>query len=234
MSDTRPAQLPLAVGLSSRASFENFVVGANREAIVAVEAQCSGTTQGLLYLWGSSGTGKSHLLEAACRQITEIQEAAAYLPLHQADAWGPGILSGLSSLRLVCLDGLERVAGQADWEEALFHFLNQAEAAGTRIIAAARLAPTALDCGLPDLASRLAAGLVIRLSVLDDAERSTLLQAHARERGFSLSPEVAQYLLRRQSRDLHALLALLDSVDRNSLAAQRRVTIPFLREMLED
>lgn len=230
----RPTQLPLAVGLSSRASFENFVVGANQEAVAAVEAHCSGVNQGLLYLCGNSGTGKSHLLEAACRRVSGMNAAAAYLPLHESDTLGAGILSGFSSLRLVCLDGLERVAGQADWEEALFHFLNQAEAAGARVIVAARPAPATLGCQLPDLSSRLAAGLVIRLSVLDDAQRCTVLQAHARERGFSLAPEVAQYLLRRQSRDIHSLLALLDSIDRSSLAAQRRVTIPFLKEMLGD
>ncbi len=234
MSDVRPTQLPLAVGLASRASFENYVVGANGEAVAAVEAQCSGASQGLLYLWGASGTGKSHLMEAACRRVSEAQGAAAYLPLHEADTLGSGMLSGFSSLRLVCLDGLERVAGRADWEEALFHFLNQAEATDTRVIIAAQYAPVALGCGLPDLVSRLAAALVIRLSVLDDAERCAVLQAHARERGFSLSSEVVRYLLRRQSRDLHSLLALLDSIDRSSLAAQRRVTIPFLKEMLGD
>ena len=111
---------------------------------------------------------------------------------------------------------------------------NALESAGTPLLAADRSPPGRLGLELPDLASRLASGPVLRLAVPGEDELERVLVARARERGFDLSPQVAGYLVTRERRDVRHLLALLDRLDRHSLAARRAVTIPFVRALLED
>jgi len=132
---------------------------------------------------------------------------------------------------LVCLDGVEAVAGRRDDEVALFHFHNRARAAGARVIYAASAMPTALPLVVPDLVSRLEQCTRLALAPLDEAGRRDVLVRRANRRGLELDEAVLDYLFRRVGRDLGTLTALLDRLDRESLAAQRRITVPFLRQM---
>ncbi len=227
-------QMPLGITLADHSGFTNFHAGADLTAVRAVQALAAGDDDGILYLAGPRGTGKSHLLQAACRQATESGERAAYVPLSQVLDPGPGVLEGLESLDLVALDELEAVAGRRDWESALFNLVREAIDRRQRLLVAGNASPGALDWQLPDLASRLASGPVFRLHSLDDQGLLDALTLRARHRGLELPPEAARYLLRRQSREPATLFALLDELDVASLAAQRRLTIPFLREVLSD
>lgn len=224
------AQLPLALRLDPGATFDSFHPGANQGALSQVRASAAGPAW--LYLWGAAGTGKTHLLNAACHAAGDAGRTACLVPLDRSDGWAPDALAGLQGISLVCLDGVNAVAGRRDWEEALFHLLNGLREAGASVLMASRGRPGAMEVTLPDLKSRLGWGTLLRLKALDDDDKLAALRLRARQRGLDLPDEAAGYLLRRVARDTHSLFALLERLDAASLAAKRRLTVPFLREVL--
>ena len=220
-------QYPLAFAAGEPPSFDNFVPGPNREAVAMVQRLAAGRGERYLYLGGAAGTGKTHLLAAAVRAAGGFYLSPAEPGLR------PDMMEGLESAPLVGLDEAGAAAGRPQWERALFRLFNDLEDAGARLVAAGRAPPARLGLVLPDLASRLASGPVLRLAALPDAELERVLLARARGRGFELSPRVAAYLVTRERRDARHLLSLLDRLDRHSLAAHRRITIPFARSLLD-
>lgn len=226
-------QLPLGIRLNPGISFSRFIPGSNAQALAALQSAVPGHENSFLFLWGGKGTGKSHLLQAACHQADALNLQMAYIPLLQAHSFSAAILEGLELFDLVCLDDVEQIAGLPDWEQALFNLFNCLRDNGARLLVTANCSPTALEVALPDLASRLSWGLSYRLYPLSEEETIEALLQSAAERGLKLPTETAHYLLKHCPRDMGSLLEILDQLDRASLAAQRRLTIPFVRTQLE-
>jgi DnaA family protein len=225
-------QLPLGVRLAETARFDGYVAGPNREV---VERLAGASPPRWLWLWGRTGTGKSHLLQAACSALGEQGGTAAYLDLETAAS--PGLLEGFEALDLVCLDGLERVSADVDWNAAIFRLYalmqdGQADRPG-RLYVASTAPPASLRFRLPDLRSRLLAAPVHQLLELDEGGRIAALELRARRRGLALPRESATWLVHRMPRDMHSLCAVLDRLDQAALVAQRRLTVPFLRQVLD-
>lgn len=221
-------QLPLGISIRPSVDFGSYIPGRNGEAVSRLRTP----QDPFIYLWGESGSGKSHLLQAACLQAHDEERLPAYLPLKSKQEIDPEMLVGLESYALVCLDDLEQVAGQATWERAIFNLFNLLREHGGQLIVSADRPPSALPVELPDLASRLTWGPCYQLLALNDEERLELLLSCAERRGMSMSVETASFLLQRTPRDIHFLTHLMDRLDTASLAAQRRLTIPFVREIL--
>ena len=226
------SQLPLEIGLSDPPSLQNYLSGPNAEALTALDSVVSGTGPRLLYLWGRPGTGKTHLLHAVCRALGSRRHGFAFVPLLDPTVV-PEMLDGLESAELIVIDDLQSVAGRSPWERALFRLYNESERLQRRWLVAGAANLPALDFGLADLRSRLAAGLSIQLRELSDSEREQALRCRAEQRGFELSAEVVEYLMRRYPRGMHELVGLVERLDRSSLAAGRRVTVPFVRNLLD-
>lgn len=218
-------QLALGVRLRDDATFASFVTGENGELVAAL-----GAGGPHLWLWGAPGCGKTHLLQAAC---TAAGGPAAYLPLGRAALLPPQALAGYEAARLLCLDDADAVAGDGDWERALFGLFNACADLRTRLVFAARAAPRSLPWVLEDWRSRAAACVVYQVRELDEAGRVEALRRRAALRGIELPPETVDYLMKRTARDLRSLITVLDALDEASLAAQRRLTVPFIRAALE-
>lgn len=227
-------QLPLALMTPERVELDLFVAGPNTELCDRLRALAAGERGACLYLWGGNGTGKSHLLQAVCHAAGEQGMRCAYLPLVDLLPHGCEILDGLDTFDLVAVDDLQAIGGQRDWEQALFNFYNQMQENGGSMLFAAKVSPRGLALQLPDLVSRLGWGLVFRLQPLSDPDRREVLIRRASARGFELPAEVADYLLRRTSREITELIGLMDRLDTAQLAAQRRLTIPFVKTLLVD
>lgn len=226
------AQLPLALRFPPDQRFETFVA-APAGALAQVRALAGGEAADWLYLAGPAATGKTHLALAACAHAQALGRRVAYLPLAAAAGRLGDALSALQEYDLVALDGLDAVAGRAGDELALFDFHNRARDAGTGLLYAARAMPGELPAGLPDLRSRLAQCTRIRLAPLGDDGRREVLRLRAQRRGLQMNDAAIDWLLKRADRDLASLTGLLDRLDRESLAAQRRITVPFLRQVLD-
>ena len=219
-------QLALGVRLRADAVFDSFWPGPNGEIVAALRAPS--TTP--LWLWGAAGSGKTHLLQAVC---AATGESAAYFPLTRSLALPPEALAGFERSGVLCIDDADAVAGDLAWERALFRVFNEAAELRTRLIFAAAAPPRQAEWRLEDWRSRAAASVVYQLRELDDAGRIEALRLRAAQRGLQLPYETSEYLLKRMPRDLRSLFEVLDLLDEASLAAQRRLTIPFIRDALE-
>ncbi len=208
-----------------------FVPDGNEEAVALVRALATPAAQ-WLYVWGSSGSGRSHLLQAACGCIGDAGGTAVYIPLAECRHRSPDLLAGLERVALVAIDDLQLIAGQPAWEEAVFHCYNRVRDAGGQLVVAADQAPDGLGLGLADLVSRLQALLRLRLSPPDDARRRRVLAAAVARRGLDLPAASADYLLTREARDLRHLMAVVARLDEASLRSGRRLTVPFIRTVL--
>lgn len=226
-------QLALNLRLRDASSLENFYVAGNDEAISCLQGLLRDppaiTGPRLLYLWGESSSGKTHLLEAACRYVQKRGATARYVPLSMPGIV-PAALDAAEQAFLICLDDVLCVAGDRGWESTLFSCYELADASGARLLVAASAAPAHAGFGMPDLATRFGGGSVYQLRALAEDAKVAALQLRARNRGFDLSTEVGRYVLQRYPRDMVSLFSLLDRIDAAALARQRRITIPFLRE----
>ena len=235
---TAVPQLPLALRSPADQRFEAFV-GAPHGALAQLQALASGAAGDRIYLAGPPGTGKTHLALATCAAADAAGQRAAYLPLRAAAGRLGEALEALDDAReaggpaLLALDGLDAIAGCREDEVALFAFHDRARRAGLRVLYVATVAPDRLPLVLPDLRSRLSQCARIVLAPLDDAGRREVLRDRARRRGLVLEDAALDWLLVHAGRDLAGLAALLERLDRASLAAQRRITVPFLRQVLE-
>lgn len=225
-------QLPLEVRLADHAVFDSFHAAGNE--LLVHQLQLAATTPGHPPLWLSAapGHGKSHLLQAAVARADQSGRRAVYLPLGSSLDLPAGMLEGLGSLDLVCIDDLQAVAGQPEWEVALFRLFEELRNNSGNLVIATDVTPAELVLGLPDLASRLKSGTTFRLQALDDEGHLRALQMRARFRGFELPDETGRYLLARVGRGTAELFQLLDALDRAALVAQKRLTIPFVRQVL--
>lgn len=199
-------------------TFANFVPGRNAELLTALGGAAQGGGERVIYVWGDSGAGKTHLLRALVHAAGT--RGARYLP---AEEYHGGI-----EPRVLALDDAERL-GEAQQVE-LFNAFN--ERAFELLVVAARAAPR--DVALRrDLATRLATGLTYRAQALSDEEKRAALSAHASARGFALAEEVSSYLLTHARRDMPSLMGALDALDRYSLETGRPITLPLLKAALQ-
>lgn len=224
-------QIPLALRYPPDQRFDTFV-RAPAGALAQLHALATTRDADWLFSSGHAGAGKTHLALASCAAAEHAGRRAAYLPLKMAPGRLRAALEALEGADVVALDGLEAIAGHRDDEIALFDFHNRARIAGTGLLYTAREHPDELALALPDLRSRLSQCARIVLSPLDDEARAEVLRQRAQRRGLSLDETAIDWLLRRVDRDLAGLTALLDRLDQASLAAQRRITVPFLRQVL--
>ncbi len=198
-------QLPLEITRPPEPTLDNFIPGANAEALARVRALLAGTLgECVVYLWGAAGTGRSHLLQGARR-------AAQARPL-------------------MSVDDVEQL--DAEGQQALFNAINAAREGGAAVLVAGGAPPAQLALRA-DLASRLGWGLVYQLHPLTDAHKAAWLRGEATRRGLPLDDGVIDYLLSRLPRDLPSLATLLARLDQFALARKRAITLPLVREFLQ-
>ncbi len=233
MKQQRYQQLPLTFEPRERYTFDAFIAGQNQLVVDLARnmANAEGETQ--LLIWADKGNGKSHLLQAACNLASQTHKAVCYLPAAEIIHSSPLIFEGLEQLDMVCIDDIDVMMQSDQWEEALFDLINRIREAGKRLLIAANRSPEPSTIHLADLHSRLTWGPVFQLQALDDADKIRAMQKRADQYGLEMTDNVASYLLTHYPRDLFDLFERLDHLDKASMAMQRRLTIPFIKTVLE-
>jgi DnaA family protein len=221
-------QLPLGITWRDQATFSNFITGENAQLVESLRA----TNEKLVFLWGEEGCGKSHLLQAVCN-MPELNAQPVYLPMLELKNMQPAVLEGMEIMSPVCIDDVHLVAGNKEWEEAVFHLFNRVREQSGRMIVSASGSPANINIQLPDLVTRLGWGTVYQVKPLSDEGKKIALQQRAQYRGLQLPDEVVEFVLRRSSRDTNSLFQLLDRLDIASLVEQRKLTIPFVKQYLQ-
>ncbi len=225
-------QLALSFQLRDDATFENFYVGHHAQILDTLKRMALLEGEPFVYLSGPSGSGKTHLLQALCQARSKQNESAIYIPFFQFQHFEPDVLKGMEEVALICMDDIDLIAGKPGWEEAFFHLFNALRLKGHFLLVSAHLRPKDLNLSLPDLQSRLSSGLCYVLETLDDIQKEQVLKLRASQRGLVLSESVGRFLLKQCPRDMTQLFSRLEILDKASLKAQRRLTIPFVKEIL--
>jgi len=225
------SQLALPLRLADHAVFESYLDSGNEMLVSTLRALADGGDGPGCWLWGAKGSGKTHLLQAICEQAGD---QSVYLPMSMFAEADPEMLEGLASRRLVCIDDIDVITGQPDWERAFFVLYNQVLEADSRIVVASSAAVRSSGIDLADLESRLSQLPAFQMHSLGDDETRQALQLRARHRGLELPDETAQFLTNRSRRDMASLYKLLDQLDDEALRAQRRLTIPFVRDVINE
>lgn len=227
-----PTQLTLPIRLRDDATIANFYFANNEILLSALPHFINQEGDGFIYLHGKQGVGRSHLLQACCHEANQQGLTAAYIPLLDIQFLNPSIFDELEKIDLVCLDDVDAIAGQKIWEESLFHLFNRIRDNKNKLLVVANVVPHELNLNLRDLVSRLNSGLIYQIHELNDEERLSALQFRAKLRGLELSDEVGSFLLHRVERNLSFLFQALEKLDQASLVAQKKLTIPFVKQIL--
>jgi DnaA family protein len=225
-------QLPLALRWPAHQRFESFLTGQNGVAIDLLRGAAAEPAASWLYVAASSGSGRTHLLIAACSAANDAGRTAQYFSMAALQSPRAAAIRGFGGSDLLAIDDLDAIAGEPEAEHALFDLYNRCRAERSNLVFAASAPPTQIGIGLPDLVSRLSSCTQVLLKPLDETARRELLRERALARGIELDDGVIDWLFARARRDLGSLFDALDRIDRASLAAQRRVTVPFLRTLL--
>ena len=230
----KQGQLTLPLANREKPGFDQFIIGDNIEVVQLLKLIAGGIKHTRLFLWGSHGCGLSHLLQASCILADEKDQAVAYIPLGDFQQLDPAMLENLDRMVMVCIDDIDAIAGDLEWETALFHFYNRLRDKNISLLISAHTNARNLEFELPDLKSRMVWDLVYHLKPLADTDKIEALQRRAHARGFSLPREVAEFLVNRVPRDMLSLMHLLDQLEQATLTAQRKLTIPFAKSFLEN
>ncbi len=234
MHSPESQQLTLSLSAKPQFSFDNFLVSPLNHTIVAqLKHFVAQPGEGCCYVYGAKGSGKSHVLQACCQLATQQSINAMYLPLNIVQRYSPSVLDNLEHYQLIAIDDVQVVAGNAAWEEALFHLFNRVMTTGQRLLISGNEAIKTLPIKLPDLTSRLASGLSIRLFALTESEVREVLQQRAQQVGLVMSGGVIEFLLKRLQRDMSTLSDMFAKLDQASLSAKRKLTVPFVKKVLE-
>ena len=227
------AQLALPVHLRDDATLENFLFDESTGPLsIALLEQLAAAGEPALYLHGPTGSGRTHLLQGACHAAPAGE--SLYLPLTQFSGEdAEAVIAGVEDLARVCLDDIDAVAGDSEWELALFNLVNRARETGCRLLFSADCAPRELALSLPDLRSRLSWSVVFQLRAPGDERKLEILKFRAGRRGMGLSDEAARYILSRAPRGMTDLMDVVERLDRDSIVAKRSLTIPFIRDRMD-
>jgi DnaA family protein len=225
-------QLTLGVQLKERATFASFLTARNGELVAHLRNLSATRPAGATWIAGPHTAGKSHLLQAVCAAVP-AEARAAYLPLEALLPFGPAALDGAETLDVACYDDVQCIAGLGDWEAKLFSLWQRSLERNTTLLFAAREHAAHVDFDLADLKSRLASATAFAVRELNDEEQLEALALRAQLRGFELPAETARYLQRRFPRDMRSLCDILDTLDDAAFAAQRRLTVPFIRGIVD-
>ena len=220
-------QLTLGIRLRDDATFDNYFSGQNEQVVHNLKKR----EEPYVFLFGADGTGKSHLLQAACHETGKKGLPVVYLPLAE-EGLMPAMLDGLESMSLIALDDIQEIIGNEDWEYALFNLYNRVREKGVRMLVSSAEPLASLNIKLADLKSRLSWGPIFQLRSLSDKEKQRALQQRAKNRGLDLTDDVVTYLLKRSSRDMNSLFALFEKLDKASMVEKRKLTIPFIKDYL--
>lgn len=230
---SNPQQLSLPVYLPDDETFNSFYPGENDEMLAFLSKLSNNDDGNFVYLWGAPKSGKTHLLHACCAAAQQQNLTTFYIPFELFPSMSCAVLEDLHRVSLICLDNIEQVAGNPMWEEALFDLYNRVKETGGKLLVSANHAPGQSRFNLPDLVSRLSWGLSYHVKPMSDDDKLISMQLRAEARGLVLADDVGRYLFNRLDRDLRTLFDTLDRLDKASMQAQRKLTIPFIKETLK-
>ena len=230
-----PQQLPLAIQLRDDFDFKSFSFAQlNNELEKSLKHWMVGEGEPFIYIWSPETVGKTHLLQAITQDLSEKKRQVCYIPMRDFINYPVEALDGLEEFDFICVDDVQFLAGEKKWQQAIFHFFNRLMSLKSRLIITGDKPPTELVLTLADLKTRLSSGLIFPVKDLNDDEKKAVFKHRAQLRGFDLPDDCADYIFNRIPRNMSALIRFLDRLDKSSLVEKRKLTIPFIKKVLDN
>lgn len=235
---SKKEQLTLSVQLPDDEVFDSYISKSNNLVVGQLStfvenSKHSGVIQpNCFYLFGLTGVGKSHLLHASSTYASQLGLTAVCLSCMELLKLPVDVLDGIEKIDFICIDDIQLLADNDLWQQAIFDLYNRVVENNSRIVISGDQSVNQLGLTLPDLTSRLTWGLTEQLKPLSDNEKVIALQFRALKRGLSLTDEAANFLIKRLSRAMADLIVSLDLLDKASIREQRKITIPFIKDVL--
>ena len=226
-------QLPLRLAMPEYATWDQVYTRSEDMVVAQLKAFAANQGEGFILLQGAPASGKTVLLQTVCQEAQQGGQDAVYLSLEHFSQYAPEWLHDLQQHDLVCLDAIDTIAGNAEWEQAVFHLFNAMRDQQKRLLLATRQSLADAGWQLADLLSRLQSGLLLQLQPLSEHDIRQALQQQAQQVGLVLTDEVAEFMLRRLPRDMATLSQALTQLNHASLVAQRKLTVPFVKAVLK-
>lgn len=230
--NTQPLQLPLGVEISEDATFDAFFAGTNGAALSALHDFLNQPQENLFCVWGNKQAGVSHLLQACVHKAIAQQKQALYLPLAEIIHLPTAALDNLEYFDVLAVDDIQVLANNKEWQEAFFNLFNRLRNTGKQLVTGVKNNPLHLDIELPDLKSRLNWGLSFQVFALDDEDSIAALIEKAKRHGLDMNEETAKYIVNHANRHTGQLFDVFHQLDKASLIAQRKLTIPFIKKTM--
>ncbi len=228
-----PMQIPFKFGQDPKIDLDSFLPNKNEPILDLLNAIASKDKRHHLYLWGGAATGKTHLLQAVCKRANDYGHQVAYIPLDKRAEINTNILDDLGLFDIVCIDDIDAIGHDLQWQQGLTWLYNELRDNHHSMLMSSKVLPQDSPLQLADLKSRLAWDQIYQIQPPDDALKIMILKQKAQARSFELSDDVVDYLMRRVDRDLNSLVKIIEGIEQASFAAKRKITIPFLRQVLE-
>ncbi len=223
-------QLPLDIQLDDSAKFDNYFIGENHQLVDRL-TNLRDTHEDFIFIWGAEGVGKSHLAQSVCHSLAASEKTIAYFPVNNPNI-GAEYLENLENIDLICIDGFEFIASKRDWEEALFNLYNQLKSHRRQLVIFSQSSPIQMPILLKDLKSRLGDMEIYKLKSISDRQKVEFLMEYGRSRGLGIAEDVADFILARTNREVRDIQSVVKNLDKQALAQKRRITIPFVKNVL--
>ena len=187
-----------------------------------------------LFLYGIAGTGKTFLLQSLCNHYTNYQKTSLYIPLNDVKEYGASFLDSLEELDLICIDQIDSIAGDDIWEVAIFNLINNCLTSKCRLIFCSRLNPSSINFNLKDLFSRIKRIDHIELLPVSENNLRDAIRFITDLRSLEIGDSEIDYLMTHSTRSITNILEIIDELDLLSLKLKRRITIPLIKEFIQN
>ena len=225
---TNPRQLTFPFSIDKKSSIKKFFIPKGSEALINELSNKNGDD---IFLRGYQGSGKTYLLQAACNDLNNLKFATSYIPLNEAIKLDTTLLDGLESLDLVCIDDIDKISSNKDWEVACFNLINRCNESGCRLIFSCK---EGIDKFFPDLLSRLKKMTSFSIQPIQDSQLLDALRFISFNLKIPIEEREINYILNFYKRDLPSAIDLIKRIDEYSMGSKRRITIPLIKELLSN
>lgn len=223
MSKDFAHQLPLVLDYSAQEDdYDEFIVKQANRILLG---------KGLTLVCGSRSAGKTRFMKALLKEAG-LRNLATY-SLEADDAHDHSYFEEAGGCNLVCLDNLKKVCGKPDWELSLFHLINFMEDTKKKLVFGTSVPPDKLEVNMADLGSRLRAADRVYLGPFNDEARIDFMLRLAKLRGFEIPFDVGRFILARSKRDMKEIEAVVEKLETETMKQHRKVSIPFVKEILK-
>ena len=225
-----PKQLTFPWNKSFHSSFEGFYIDPKNKQLISILENISINEN--MYIYGLKNSGKTYLLQSLCNKYSKNDKSSLFLPLMDVIKYGVEIIDSIENMDLVCIDGLEAVSQNKEWEIGLFNLINNAQQTGCRLVFTSSSEEGAINFSLADLDSRIRKFQSHEIFPISDDHLLKALKKITNLRSISLGEKEAQYLITYTKRNIADLVNILESLDQLSMENKRRITIPLIKELL--